>query len=68
MSMSFRSRWVQSMAVVLTVAAAWGSQGNRALAVRGGETVRFGPIGVAPDERPGRPSMGLRRADLQQTR
>jgi hypothetical protein len=50
MSMSFRSRWVQRMAVVLTVAAAWGSQGNRALAVRGGETVQFGPIGVAPDE------------------
>ena len=38
------------MALVLTVAAAWGSQSNRAMAVLGGETAQFGPLGVAPDE------------------
>ena len=81
--MLFRSRWLGSIALLLLVAAALGSVGDRALAVRNGETVLFGPVGVAPHEavrvsvsrrqpgshqRPKRRSMGLYRADLQQTR
>ena len=38
------------MVLGLLVAAAVGSRGDRGLAVQGGETVQFGPIGVAPSE------------------
>ena len=49
-TMSLRSRWFRRMVLGLLVAAAVGSRGDRGLAVQGGETVQFGPIGVAPSE------------------
>jgi hypothetical protein len=49
-TMSFRSRWSRRMALVLLVTAAVGSRDDRGLAVQGGETVQFGPIGVAASE------------------
>ena len=48
--MLFRSRWLRSIALLLLIAVALGSVGDRALAVRNSETVLFGPVGVAPHE------------------
>lgn len=45
-----RSRWVRSTALLLLVAAGLASLDDRALAVRGGERVLFGPVGVGRHE------------------
>jgi hypothetical protein len=48
--MLFRSRWLRSHALLLLVAVALGSLGDRTLAVQGGKKVLFGPLGVARQE------------------
>ena len=45
-----RSRWLRSIAFLPLIAAALGSVGDRALAVRNSETMLFGPVGVASHE------------------
>jgi hypothetical protein len=48
--MLFRSRWLRSHALLLLIAVALGSLGDRTLAVQGGGKVLFGPLGVARQE------------------